>query len=147
MQIARCFPTAGQDPYAVMGFRTATSEIRHPDGSVVFQAERIEVPAEWSQVAADIPAQKYSARPVFRRCPTRPKRACRPAPGGVAMECIDWVTLGLLVLGGMLLLALLTTMELAVHLVIRIWCSFTSESEKIRGGPRYDRVGHEVIDL
>ena len=35
------------------------SEIRNPDGSVVFQAEGIEVPAEWSQVACDILAQKY----------------------------------------------------------------------------------------
>ena len=40
-------------------FRTASSEIRNPDGSVVFQAEGIEVPAEWSQVACDILAQKY----------------------------------------------------------------------------------------
>ena len=59
MQIERRFTTAGRDPYAAVGFRTATSEIRNPDGSVVFQAEGIEVPAEWSQVAADILAQKY----------------------------------------------------------------------------------------
>ena len=59
MQIERRFTTAGQGPYAAVGFRTATSEIRNPDGSVVFQAEGIEVPAEWSQVAADILAQKY----------------------------------------------------------------------------------------
>src|SRR6266700_4994785 len=59
MHIARYFTTAGQDPYATVPFRTATSEIRNPDGSVVFQAEGIEVPAEWSQVACDILAQKY----------------------------------------------------------------------------------------
>ena len=59
MQIERRFTSAGRDPYAAVGFRTATSEIRNPDGSVVFQAEGIEVPAEWSQVAADILAQKY----------------------------------------------------------------------------------------
>ena len=59
MHIARRFTTAGQDPYAAVTFRTATSEIRNPDGSVVFEAEGIEVPAEWSQVAADILAQKY----------------------------------------------------------------------------------------
>src|SRR6516164_4495987 len=59
MHIARRFTTAGQDPYATVPFRTATSEIRNPDGSVVFQAEGIEVPAEWSQVASDILAQKY----------------------------------------------------------------------------------------
>jgi len=59
MHITRRFTTAGQDPYATVRFRTATSEIRNPDGSVVFQAEGIEVPAEWSQVASDILAQKY----------------------------------------------------------------------------------------
>src|SRR6201981_983653 len=59
MRIARHFTTAGQDPYAAVRFRTASSEIRNPDGSVVFQAEGIEVPAEWSQVASDILAQKY----------------------------------------------------------------------------------------
>src|SRR5260370_22608930 len=59
MHIPRGFTPAGQDPYASVGFRTATSEIRNPDGSVVFAAEGIEVPAEWSQGACDILAQKY----------------------------------------------------------------------------------------
>jgi ribonucleoside-diphosphate reductase alpha chain len=59
MHITRRLTTAGQDPYAIVPFRTAISEIRNPDGSVVFQAEGIEVPAEWSQVAPDILAQKY----------------------------------------------------------------------------------------
>src|SRR3954449_10594465 len=59
MHIARRFTTAGRDPYGSVAFRTATSEIRNPDGSVVFAAEGIEVPAEWSQVACDILAQKY----------------------------------------------------------------------------------------
>jgi ribonucleoside-diphosphate reductase alpha chain len=59
MHIARRFTTAGRDPYAGIAFRTATSEIRNPDGSVVFAAEGVEVPAEWSQVACDILAQKY----------------------------------------------------------------------------------------
>jgi ribonucleoside-diphosphate reductase alpha chain len=59
MHIARRFTTAGQDPYENIAFRTATSEIRNPDGSVVFAAEGVEVPAEWSQVACDILAQKY----------------------------------------------------------------------------------------
>src|SRR5579864_6297228 len=59
MHIARRFTTAGRDPYEGIAFRTATSEIRNPDGSVVFAAEGVEVPAEWSQVACDILAQKY----------------------------------------------------------------------------------------
>jgi len=59
MHITRRFTTGGQDPYAAVPFRTATSEIRNPDGSVVSQADGIEVPAEWSQVACDIFAPKY----------------------------------------------------------------------------------------
>jgi len=59
MRIARHFTKSGQSPYADLVFRPATSEIRNPDGSVVFRLEGIEVPEEWSQVACDIIAQKY----------------------------------------------------------------------------------------
>ena len=59
MRIARRFTQAGTSPYAEIDFRRTTSEIRNPDGSVVFQARDIEVPADWSQVACDVLAQKY----------------------------------------------------------------------------------------
>jgi len=59
MRIARHFTKAGQSAYADITFKSGTSEIRNPDGSVVFRLEGIEVPAEWSQVACDIIAQKY----------------------------------------------------------------------------------------
>src|SRR5258708_11019330 len=59
MRIARRFTKAGQDPYAAVAFRTTSTEIRNPDGSVVFHLADMEVPAEWSQVACDILAQKY----------------------------------------------------------------------------------------
>jgi ribonucleoside-diphosphate reductase alpha chain len=59
MRIARRFTTAGEDPYSTIPFRIAQSEIRNPDGSVVFEAAGFEVPAAWSQVATDILAQKY----------------------------------------------------------------------------------------
>ena len=59
MRIQRHFTTKGQDPYATIAFTQTTSEIRNPDGSVVFKLEGIEVPADWSQVACDILAQKY----------------------------------------------------------------------------------------
>src|SRR5437763_16958860 len=59
MHIARRFTTEGQDPYELVAFRPTSSEIRNSDGSVVFAADGIEVPAEWSQVACDILAQKY----------------------------------------------------------------------------------------
>jgi ribonucleoside-diphosphate reductase alpha chain len=45
--------------YADIEFRKATSEIRNPDGSIVFRLADIDVPAQFSQVAADILAQKY----------------------------------------------------------------------------------------
>jgi len=59
MRIARRFTQQGQSPYAGIQFRTASSEIRNPDGSVVFRLDGIDVPAAWSQVACDILAQKY----------------------------------------------------------------------------------------
>ncbi|MFZ1680369.1 MAG: vitamin B12-dependent ribonucleotide reductase, partial [Rhizobiaceae bacterium] len=59
MRIARHYTKAGQSPYADIPFAKVTSEIRNPDGSVVFRAADIDVPAQFSQVAADILAQKY----------------------------------------------------------------------------------------
>ena len=59
MRIDRHYTTEGQDPYADIAFRATASEIRNPDGSVVFRQENIEVPADWSQVASDVLAQKY----------------------------------------------------------------------------------------
>jgi len=59
MRIERRFTTANEDRYGGIEFRSATSEIRNPDGSVVFKLENIAIPAGWSQVAADIIAQKY----------------------------------------------------------------------------------------
>src|SRR5215469_12579825 len=72
MRIDRRFTAAGQDPYQGIAFKSATSEIRNPDGSRVFYLPDIEVPADWSQVACDILAQKY-----FRKAgvPSRLKAA------------------------------------------------------------------------
>ena len=71
MRIERHYTKDGQSPYEAVAFRTATSEIRNPDGSIVFRLDDIEVPAAWSQVATDILAQKY-----FRKAgvPARLKR-------------------------------------------------------------------------
>lgn len=62
MQVTRLFTKPGQDPYASLQFREVASEIRNPDGSVVFRHEGIEVPGAWSQVASDVLAQKYFRR-------------------------------------------------------------------------------------
>src|SRR5947207_504154 len=59
MRIERRNTTAGQSAYAGIDFRLTTSEIRNPDGSVVFRLENVEVPQFWSQVASDVLAQKY----------------------------------------------------------------------------------------
>ncbi|MGY6412445.1 MAG: vitamin B12-dependent ribonucleotide reductase [Alkalilacustris sp.] len=59
MKIARRFTTEGQDAYAGIPFTTTVSEIRNPDGSVVFRNDAVEVPEAWSQVASDVLAQKY----------------------------------------------------------------------------------------
>ncbi len=59
MKIERRLTAAGQDAYHGVPFRSATSEIRNPDGSVVFRAADIQVPERFSQVATDVLAQKY----------------------------------------------------------------------------------------
>src|SRR5271165_4724425 len=59
MRIERRYTKAGQSAYADIPFRLTTSEIRNPDGSVVFHADDVEVPTAWSQVASDVLAQKY----------------------------------------------------------------------------------------
>jgi len=59
MRIERRYTKEGQSPYAEIPFRTAVSEIRNPDGSIVFRLENMEVPEHWSQVATDVIAQKY----------------------------------------------------------------------------------------
>ncbi|QIE55920.1 vitamin B12-dependent ribonucleotide reductase [Pikeienuella piscinae] len=59
MKIDRRFTSAGASPYATIEFRKAVSEIRNPDGSTVFRLDDVDVPKRWSQVAADVLAQKY----------------------------------------------------------------------------------------
>jgi ribonucleoside-diphosphate reductase alpha chain len=51
-----------------MAFRAGDSEIRNPDGTIVFQQLGIEVPDAWSQVATDVLAQKYFRRAGVARC-------------------------------------------------------------------------------
>jgi ribonucleoside-diphosphate reductase alpha chain len=45
--------------YGDIEFGRVTSEIRNPDGSIIFRLADIEVPKAWSQVASDVLAQKY----------------------------------------------------------------------------------------
>jgi ribonucleoside-diphosphate reductase alpha chain len=59
MRIERRYTKEGQSAYADIAFRLTVSEIRNPDGSIVFHADNVEVPEQWSQVASDVLAQKY----------------------------------------------------------------------------------------
>ncbi|MEO0809874.1 MAG: vitamin B12-dependent ribonucleotide reductase, partial [Pseudomonadota bacterium] len=68
MKITRRFTEAGRSPYDDIPLRTATSEIKNPDGSVVFRLENLVVPEHWSQVAADIIAQKYFRKAGVPAC-------------------------------------------------------------------------------
>ncbi len=59
MKISRLFTNSGENVYDRFEYTTRTSVLRNPDGSKVFEMTDIEVPKQWSQVAADILAQKY----------------------------------------------------------------------------------------
>ncbi|MCX7025466.1 MAG: adenosylcobalamin-dependent ribonucleoside-diphosphate reductase [Spirochaetes bacterium] len=59
MKVQRYFTKKGQGPYAGITWEKRISEIRNPDGKVVFRAEGVIVPSTWSQIATDIIAQKY----------------------------------------------------------------------------------------
>jgi ribonucleoside-diphosphate reductase alpha chain len=92
MRIERRYTKEGQSAYADIEFRLTTSEIRNPDGSVVFRAENVEVPSGWSQVAADVIAQKYfrkagvPARLKKVEEPTVPSWLWRSAPDEAALK-------------------------------------------------------------
>ena len=59
MKIERKFTKVKTGAYGEIEFKNTVSEIRNPDGTVVFALNDLEVPAGWSQVAADVIAQKY----------------------------------------------------------------------------------------
>ena len=59
MKIRRKFTTKGISPYKAVAFKKVRSEIRNPDGSLIFELNDVDVPVKWSQVATDILAQKY----------------------------------------------------------------------------------------
>ena len=77
-----------------MAFRVADSEIRTPDGKIVFQQKGIDVPAEWSQVATDVLAQKYFRRAGVPRHLTKvaesdvPEWLWRSAPDSAALAAL-----------------------------------------------------------
>ena len=59
MHIDRLFTKPQKELSSYYEFVKRTSEIKNPDGSIVFKMEDVFVPSQWSQVATDIIAQKY----------------------------------------------------------------------------------------
>jgi ribonucleoside-diphosphate reductase alpha chain len=92
MRFERRYTRAGNAPFERVAFRAADSEIRKPDGTIVFRQTGIEVPADWSQVATDVLAQKYFRRAGIARHLTRvaeddvPEWLWRSVPDGTALE-------------------------------------------------------------
>ena len=65
MKFTRFFTEDKSDVYNNLKFKTTSSEIKNPDGTIVFRAPEIEVPENYSQVAADVIAQKYFRKAEF----------------------------------------------------------------------------------
>jgi ribonucleoside-diphosphate reductase alpha chain len=59
MKISRLFTDRKNGPYHDIVWERRKSEIRNPDGKAIFSEDTVIVPAFWSQIAADIIAQKY----------------------------------------------------------------------------------------
>ncbi len=59
MKVQRYFTREGESPYSRINFVSRSSEIKNPDGTIVFKQDDIQVPDTWSPVAVDILAQKY----------------------------------------------------------------------------------------
>ena len=59
MKFERVFTAGRKGPYEGISFTTTRSEIIDTNGTIVFRLDNVEVPESWSQVAADVLAQKY----------------------------------------------------------------------------------------
>ncbi len=59
MKISRRFTTPNQDVFDSVEWSARSSRIGNADGSVVFEMNDAEIPADWSQLATDIVVSKY----------------------------------------------------------------------------------------
>lgn len=59
LQFSRRFTLEGVSPFDLFTYDYRTSVIKNPTGEKVFEMTNVEVPAQWSQIATDILAQKY----------------------------------------------------------------------------------------
>ncbi len=59
LQIDRFFTQSGINPLDEVRYERRSSVIKDPDGTVVFELNDVEIPADWSQLASDILISKY----------------------------------------------------------------------------------------
>ncbi|QHL86367.1 vitamin B12-dependent ribonucleotide reductase [Nibribacter ruber] len=62
LSFVRHFTQEGESPFSQFLYERRSSVIKNPLGEIVSQLEDVEVPAQWSQIATDILAQKYLRR-------------------------------------------------------------------------------------
>ena len=86
LAIQRVYTRKGEDPYATIAWARRTSRITDPNGKVIFELKDAEIPAEWSQVAADIMVSKYFRKAGVPQVDAAGKlivdKAGRPVLGG-----------------------------------------------------------------
>jgi len=59
MTFNRYYTTPDVHPFDEIEYEYRTSKITEPDGTVIFEMNKVEVPATWSQLATDIVVSKY----------------------------------------------------------------------------------------
>ena len=65
MKVVRRFTRSNADPYQGIEFSERLSEIRNPDGSVVFSMDEIMVPSSWSQFPRIAPFLRQHGSEAF----------------------------------------------------------------------------------
>jgi len=59
LKFQRHWTKEGVHPFDMFEWTTRSSAITNPDGSIVFEMDKVEVPKKWSQLATDIVVSKY----------------------------------------------------------------------------------------
>ncbi|MFC2088575.1 vitamin B12-dependent ribonucleotide reductase [Calditrichota bacterium] len=62
LELKRLFTKSGKNPLDTVKYERRSSCITEPSGEIVFELKNLEVPQNWSQLAADILASKYCRR-------------------------------------------------------------------------------------
>ena len=83
MRITRRFTKSGQDALASVRYEKRTSRITNPDGSVVFEMNDAEIPAQWSQLATDIMVSKYFRKAGVPQADPATGQPLRDAQGNI----------------------------------------------------------------